>query len=236
VDLNDFKVLSFDCYGTLIDWEAGILSQIGPFLSGHGIDVEDAAILGAFGQAESMEEADDPGELYPEILRRVHSRLASNWGLDADTSRAEEFGNSVVLWPAFSDAHGALAELHQTYRLVILSNVDRASFAASERRLGVSFDAVYTAEDIGSYKPDPRNFDHLLDRERESGFERADILHVGQSVFHDHEPASAAGIATCWIQRPSPAGEHGAARPPDTKPNIEFHFSSLADLVVAVNA
>jgi len=236
MDLNDFKVLSFDCYGTLIDWEAGILSQIQPFLSSHGVDVDNAAILGAFGHAESMEEADDPGELYPEILRRVHSRLASYWGLDADASAADEFGNSVALWPAFSDAQEALAELQENYRLVILSNVDRASFARSEQRLGVSFDAVYTAEDIGSYKPDPRNFAYLLERERESGFEPAEILHVAQSIFHDHEPASAADIATCWIQRPSPAGEHGAARPPDTKPNIDFHFRSLAGLVAAINA
>ena len=236
MDLSDFKVLSFDCYGTLIDWEAGIISQIQPFLSSHGVDVDSAAILGAFGRAESMEEADDPGQLYPEILRRVHSRLASHWGLEADPSAADEFGNSVAGWPAFSDAHVALAELHQTYRLVILSNVDRASFARSEQRLGVSFDAIYTAEDIGSYKPDPRNFAYLLERERESGFERAEILHVAQSIFHDHEPAAAAGIASCWIQRPSPAGEHGAARPPATKPNIGFHFRSLADLVLAVNA
>jgi len=236
MDLGDFKVLSFDCYGTLIDWETGILSQLRPFLAAHDIEADDAEILGGFGRAESEEEARAPGDPYPEILRRVHSRLGSHWGLDPDSSTAEEFGNSVALWPAFSDAQEALAELHQTYRLVILSNVDRVSFARSEQRLGVSFDAVYTAEDIGSYKPDPRNFDHLLDRERESGFERADILHVAQSLFHDHEPASAAGIASCWIQRPSPAGEHGAARPPDTKPNIDFHFRSLADLVVAVNA
>ena len=231
MDLGDFKVLSFDCYGTLIDWETGILSQLRPFLAAHDIEADDAEVLGGFGRAESEEEAIAPGELYPEILRRVHSRLASHWGLDADPSAADEFGNSVALWPPFSDSQQALMELQKSYRLVILSNVDRSSFAASERRLGVSFDAVYTAEDIGSYKPDPRNFAYLLEAEWDAGFRRSDILQVAQSQFHDHVPATAAGISTCWIQRPSPAGDHGAARPPDDQPPVNFHFKSLAELV-----
>ena len=234
MELGDFKVLSFDCYGTLIDWETGILSQLRPFLAGLGIEANDAEILGAFGRTESEEEARAPGDLYPEILRRVHSGLTSCWGLDADPSAADEFGNSVALWPAFSDSQQALMELQKSYRLVILSNVDRSSFAASERRLGVSFDAVYTAEDIGSYNPDPRNFAYLLEAERDAGFRRGDILQVAQSQFHDHVPATAAGIATCWIRRPSPAGDHGAARPPDGRPPVDFHFGSLAEFVESV--
>lgn len=232
--MKDFKVMSFDCYGTLIDWETGILSQLRPFLARREIGVGDAEILRSFGEAESAEEAKAPNDVYPEILRRVHVRVAADLGADPDPAAAAEFGDSVGGWPPFSDSHIALAELKERFRLVILSNVDNGSFARSERQLGVSFDAVYTAEDIGSYKPDPRNFDYLLNAERDAGYERDDILHVAQSLYHDHVPGSAAGLTTCWVQRPSPAGEHGATREPETMPAIELHFTSLADLAAAV--
>ena len=114
-----------------------------------------------------------------------------------------------------------------------MSNVDRASFGESQTQLGVMFDAVYTAEEIGSYKPDPNNFAHLIDSERVAGFRPSEILHVGQSLFHDHVPAADAGLSTCWIQRPTPAGDHGAARPPQSRPQVDFHFTSLAELAAA---
>ncbi len=117
--------------------------------------------------------------------------------------------------------------------MVILSNVDRTSFSGSQQLLGVDFDAIYTSEDIGFYKPDARNFAYLLEAERAAGYRRPEILHVGQSLFHDHVPAAKAGLATCWIQRPSPAGAHGAARSPNSRPHVDFHFRSLAELVEA---
>ena len=233
MDLSDFRVLSFDCYGTMIDWETGILTNIRPWLDVQGVEVEDIEILETFGPVEATEEAATPEALYPNILRRVHDRLAAVWGLDPDPSAAARFGNSVGSWPPFSDSHEALTRLGQRYRLVILSNVDQESFAASRNQLDVEFDAVYTAQTIGSYKPDPRNFVYLLEAERAAGFDREEILHVGQSLFHDHVPAGNAGIATCWIQRPSPAGKHGAAQPPATRPDVDFHFTTLAELAVA---
>jgi FMN phosphatase YigB (HAD superfamily) len=111
--------------------------------------------------------------------------------------------------------------------------VDQKSFAASRNQLDITFDAVYTAETIGSYKPDPSNFDYMLEAERTAGYDQAAILHVGQSLFHDHVPAANAGIATCWIQRPSPAGKHGAAHPPAARPEVDFHFTTLAELAAA---
>lgn len=231
--LRNYRVLSFDCYGTLIDWESGILTHLRPWLADRGVEASDAEILQAYGRAEASQEAQAPSAPYPQILRAVHGRLATHWGIDPDASAAAEFAGSVGRWPPFADSASALAELKPRYRLVILSNVDRVSFARSERQLGTRFDAVYTAEDIGSYKPDPANFQYLLEAERASGYRREDILHVGQSLYHDHVPAAAAGLATCWIQRPSPAGEHGAARPPEGEAHVDFHFRSLAELVEA---
>ena len=232
-DLKDFRVLSFDCYGTMIDWETGILTQLRPWFDSQGHHLEDSEILEAFGIAESAQEAETPEALYPMVLQGVHSRLATLWGLAHDQHAALRFGASVGQWPTFPDSHQALTRLGQRFRLVILSNVDRESFSQSNELLDVAFDAVYTAEDIGSYKPDPRNFAHLVESEDKAGYSAGEILHVGQSLFHDHVPASKAGLATCWIQRPAPAGDHGAARPPDSSPDVDYHFTSLGELADA---
>lgn len=233
MDLSQFRVLSFDCYGTMIDWESGILANIRPWIEAQGAELSDVEALESFGVAESTQEAETPDAPYPTVLQAVHNRLAAQWGFPPDGSAARRFGQSVGSWPAFPDSHQALTRLKQRYRLVILSNVDRGSFSASQKLLDVEFDAVYTAEDIGSYKPDPNNFAYLIDSEKAEGYHKSDILHVGQSLFHDHVPASEAGIATCWIQRPTPAGDHGAARPPDRRPRVDFHFTSLAQLADA---
>ena len=230
--LSDFSVLSFDCYGTLIDWESGIWTALQPLLAGAGAVPRDAA-LAAFGAAESAQQRETPGLGYAAVLARVHRRLAAEWGAAADEGQAAAFGNSVGGWPAFPDSAGALAYLKRFYRLVILSNVDRAGFAASSRRLGVTFDAVYTAEDIGSYKPDPRNFRHLLDRLAERGYRPGDILHVAQSLFHDHGPANACGLASAWIDRRRGAG--GGATPP-AGAHYDFRFESLGALAAAHRA
>ena len=233
MDVSDFRVLSFDCYGTMIDWETGILANLRPWLEFRGVNVKDAEILETFGRAEAAEEAATPDALYPDILARVHDRLAATWSLDSDPNAALRFGNSVVSWSPFSDSHDALTRLGRQYRLVILSNVDQTSFDKSRNQLDVDFDAVYTAETIGSYKPDPANFEYLRKAEEEAGYTKEEILHVGQSLFHDHVPASKAGLATCWIQRPSPAGRHGAAKSPTTSPDVDFHFTNLAELAAA---
>ena len=188
------KAMTFDCYGTLIDWESGIWTALQPLLgkAGAGLARDDA--LAAFARHESAQETETPGLLYSELLARVHRRLAAEWGVATTAAEDRAFGGSVGDWPAFPDTAAALAYLQRFYKLVILSNVDRASFARSQLRLGVEFTAVYTAEEIGSYKPDPRNFRYLLDRLAEAGHQPGDILHVAQSLYHDHVPANRCGL------------------------------------------
>src|SRR6516162_5216901 len=161
--LTDFKVLTFDCYGTLIDWETGILRALAPLLRQDRVRRRDDAVLADFARHESAQQALTPDLIYCDLLGLVHRRLAAEWGVPASQEADQAFGRSVGDWPPFADSAAALAYLKQFYALVILSNVDRGSFAISNRRLGVAFDAVYTAEEIGSYKPDLRNFRYMID-------------------------------------------------------------------------
>jgi 2-haloacid dehalogenase len=166
--------------------------------------------------------------LYPKLLSVVHGKLAGHWGITTDAELDERFGRSVADWPAFPDSAAALTYLEQHYQLVILSNVDRESFAASNEKLGVSFDAIYTAEDIGSYKPNLRNFEYLISHLAERGIDKSDILHTAQSLFHDHAPATEFGLASNWIDRRHDKQGFGATAPPPTEVHVDFRFPSMA--------
>ncbi len=235
--ISEYRVLSFDCYGTLIDWEAGIWEALQPLLLDNGRgDIDRGTTLAAFAEAESEVEARSPALGYPRILALVHRQLAGRFGLTTTMEMDEAFGDSVPNWPAFEDSPAALAKLATRYRLVILSNVHRAGFAASRAWLGVDFDAVYTAEDIGSYKPDPRNFEYLVEQIRNDlGAGPDDLLHVAQSLFHDHVPAQARGLATAWIdrQRLSAGGHWGATARVEELPVIDHLFFSMAEFAEA---
>ena len=231
--LTDFKILTFDCYGTLIDWESGILAALRPLLGRLGGKVGDDKALESFARHESAIEAAEPALNYRKLLAKTYRALAQEWGATVAEGEAENFGNAVPDWPAFADSAASLAYLKQHYTLVILSNVDRASFAESNRRLGVAFDAVCTAEDVGSYKPDRRNFEFMLRTVKEKfGASHKDILHTAQSLFHDHQTAKAMGLATNWIDRR--AGKSGAGA---TKPiegiSTDFRFTSMSAFVEA---
>jgi len=228
--LADFKVMSFDCYGTLIDWESGILTALRPLAHRAGITLDGEAILAEFAAHESKQQAATPDMRYAELLSVVHGRLAGVWDVADDPVENERFGGSIGDWPAFSDTVAALNALHRRYRLVILSNVDRLSFRATHHRLGVPFDAVYTAQDVGSYKPDPRNFRYLIERLAQDGFQKSDVLHVAQSLYHDHAPANAIGLASAWIDRRHGATGWGATAPPPQGVKYDFCFKSLAEL------
>lgn len=231
--LTDFKVLTFDCYGTLIDWESGILAALRPLLGKLGGKVDDEAALAAFARHESALEKAQPGLNYRKILAACYRGLAQEWNAGITAAEAERFGNSVPDWPAFADSAAALAYLKQHYKLVILSNVDRASFTESNKKLGVVFDAICTAEDIGSYKPDKRNFDFALKAVKEKlGFAPKDILHTAQSLFHDHQTAKAIGLATNWIDRRMGKSGSGATAPVEAV-KTNFHFPSMAAFVEA---
>jgi 2-haloalkanoic acid dehalogenase type II len=236
--LADFGVLTFDCYGTLIDWESGIWDALQPLLmANEGAPVTRAAALEAHAAEESAQQAATPDLLYPDILKRVHAALARRFDLRSTAALDAAFGASVPHWPAFADSADALRILKAHYRLVILSNVNRDGFAASNRKLGVAFDAIYTAEDIGSYKPTPANFDYMLDHlASDLGVAAPAILHTAQSLFHDHVPARARGLANAWIDRQglSAGGNWGATARVADKPEFDFLFPDMASLARAV--
>jgi 2-haloalkanoic acid dehalogenase type II len=231
--LTDFNVLTFDCYGTLIDWETGILNALRPLLTRGAAERSRDEILASFARHETAQEAETPDMIYSELLGQVHRRLAEEWGIAASEAAHRTFGGSVGSWPAFADSAASLAYLGQFYKLVILSNVDRKSFAQSRKRLGVAFDAVYTAEDIGSYKPDLRNFRSMIDALKRSGHAERDILHIAQSLFHDHAPANTVGLRSAWIDRRNGAAGGGATPPPPANVHYDFRFASMAELVEA---
>jgi 2-haloalkanoic acid dehalogenase type II len=234
--LTDYKVLTFDCYGTLIDWEAGIYAALQPLLAKAATPLSKDDVLETFARHESSQEAETPQLIYSDVLTAVHRRLADEWGLAASDADHRRFGNSVPDWPAFPDSAEALGYLKQHYKLVILSNVDRTSFAGSNARLGVTFDAIYTAQDIGSYKPDLANFRYMLDHLAELGIARSDILHTAQSLFHDHAPAKAVGLASAWIDRRHATGGFGATMAPPAGASYDVRFNSMADFAAAHRA
>jgi 2-haloalkanoic acid dehalogenase type II len=236
--LRDFRVLSFDCYGTLIDWETGIWGSLQPLFAANDTTPERASILAAFAELETDIERENPRSPYPEILQQVHRSLATRFHLETSETLDEGFGHAVPKWLAFSDSYEALTFLGTHYRLVVLSNVDRAGIAASLLHLPIGFDGVYTAEDIGFYKPEPACFEYLIDRV-ETDFEigSGEILHVAQSLYHDHVPARQIGLATAWIDRQglSRGGSWGATAVVDEPPTPDFTFMSMAELAQAVD-
>jgi len=229
--LSDFNALSFDCYGTLIDWETGLLEALKPLRDRSGVSDDD--LLTAYGEAEHEVEVEHPGLIYSQLLEKVHATLCRRLGVAEDRDEAAKLGASVGDWPAFADSPDALRYLKQHFKLVILSNVDRASFAGSNRRLGVEFDHIFTAQDIGSYKPDPRNFEYLVARLDEAGIAKSELLHVAQSLYHDHVPANRMGIASAWIDRRHDKPGGGATVLPEPMPHFDFRFTSMAELADA---
>ncbi len=228
MQIDDFPVLTFDTYGTLIDWETGIWNALGPLHARRQDPLEREAGLAAFARVEAAQEAETPTMLYSDLLTAAHDRLAREWGLEPDAQENTRFGHSVGDWPAFPDATEALAFLKRNHRLITLTNCDQASYRGSDRRLGQPWDAIWTAEDVGSYKPSPANFTFLIERvAADFGAAASDILHVAQSLYHDHVPAKAAGLTTVWIDRR--AGKTGGATPAAAAVEPDLRFGSMAE-------
>ncbi|MDQ1131143.1 haloacid dehalogenase type II [Microbacterium sp. SORGH_AS_0888] len=234
VDLTEYTALSFDCYGTLIDWEAGIAAVLGPWARRNDPSISDEAVLVAYAENEAAVEAEMPTALYPDVLREAFRRTGGELGFTVTDADADALGTSVPDWPAFPDSAEALARLKKHYTLIILSNVDRKSFAGSNARLEVAFDEILTAEDIGSYKPDPANFRALAARVAEIGA-TGKLLHVAQSLFHDHVPAKASGLSTAWINRRHAQPGWGATPDPRTEVAPDIEFPSMAAFADAVD-
>lgn len=228
--LTDFKALTFDCYGTLIDWESGIVEALKPLTSKASRDLSRNDILEAHARHESSQQRYTPTKAYRELLPIVYKRLAEEWSVSVAHEDCASYGRSVRDWPAFDDTPGALQYLKKFYKLVILSNVDNESFSYSNKHLQVEFDAVYTAEDIGSYKPDPRNFEYMMLKMDSLGVRKETILHTAESLFHDHQPANGFGVKSCWIYRRHADVGFGATMNPGSLPNVDFRFDSMAAL------
>jgi 2-haloacid dehalogenase len=230
VAFADVDALTFDCYGTLVDWEAGIARGLGVMLASQGITADVEELHERFAGHETALEA-GPYRRYREILAEAGRRIGLDYGVEPSDDAVEAFGASVGEWPAFPDSAAALARLAERFRLGVITNCDNDLFAQSNRRLGVTFDWIVTAEHAGSYKPDPRNF--------ELAFERIDvprerIVHVAQSLYHDHVPAKALGLTTVWIDRRRDRPGFGATPPADATPDLVLpDMASLATVAIA---
>ena len=229
--LSDFQALTFDCYGTLIDWETGLLKALQGLITCAPRRRTREEVLADYGRHEQEQQQTSPALKYSQLLAVVYKRLGENWGAPAPWEECTTFAGSLKMWEPFTDTVAALRHLKSHYKLYILSNVDNESFSHTARRLGVRFDGVMTAEDIGSYKPSLRNFEYMLARLHSQGIERHRILHVAQSLVHDHAPCNELGLASCWINRQQ--GRIGAVGEVASRARYDFTFATMGELAEA---
>ncbi len=216
IDFSAYDVLTFDCYGTLIDWEAGIVAGLRTLLVPLATDPGDDDLLERYARAEAAVEA-GPYLPYRQVLAQSAAEVCRELQLTPAEGALAAFGAAVGDWPAFPDSADALAALQARYRLGVITNCDDDLFAASSRRLGIDFDPVVTAQQVGAYKPDTRGFDVAFER---IGLPRERILHVAQSLFHDHVPAKRLGLTTAWIDRRQDRTGSGATPRADASPDL----------------
>jgi 2-haloacid dehalogenase len=229
LDFSRFSVITFDCYGTLMDWETGILGAIRPILLSHGAHLEDAEILRLYGEIEAEEEARGYRE-YKDILRGVVRGFGRSLGLSPSAGEEQFLLESLANWQPFPDTLRALRLLKRKFKLGVISNIDDDLFAATARKLGVEFDYVITAQQARAYKPSLEIF-RLAQERIAMSVDR--WLHAAQSLYHDVAPAKLLGIATIWVNRPSPRPNAGAAKPAEAKADVEVSsLAAFADLVV----
>lgn len=230
IDFARFTHLTFDCYGTLVNWEQGILDAVRPVLRRHQVSVSDETVLRLYTRLEAEQESGSY-KPYRDVLRGVMSSLAAELRFPADVGDLDALPDSVGLWPPFADTVAALRRLAARYKLVILSNIDDALFARTALHLQVQFADIITAQQVGSYKPSPENFRFALNR---LGVPASQVLHVAQSLYHDHVPAKRLGFTTVWVNRPSRLTGTGLALQAEVKPDLEVaDLEGLADMVEA---
>jgi 2-haloacid dehalogenase len=227
LELTRFNVLTFDCYGTMIDWESGIFSALRPILTAHQRSIPDSALLELYSELELMAES---GEFLPyrDVLQSVVRGFGERLGFSPTDAEVRSLPESLKHWQPFPDTVEALRKLKSRYQLAVLSNVDDDLFAATAPKLGVAFDHVVTAQQAGCYKPCMKMFKLA---EQRIGVSRERWLHVGQSIYHDVIPAQSLGIATVWVNRSSPRPGAGAAKAASGKPDLEVpDLQTLAQL------
>jgi 2-haloacid dehalogenase len=227
LDFTRFEIITFDCYGTLIDWEDGILPCLHRILASHGQHADAATILRLYGDFEA---AAEQGEYRPyrEVLQSVVRQFGRQFDFAPSDDELRSLPESLPNWKPWPDTVGALCELRRRFQLAIISNIDDDLFAATRPQLGVAFDQIITAQQAGAYKPSLKPFELALSR---IGVPAHRVLHVGQSIYHDVIPAQALGLATVWVNRPSPRAGVGAVKAAEGRPDLEV--SSLAELATA---
>ena len=229
LNFDAFDVLTFDCYGTLIDWETGLLAALRRPMGAHGIEMSDDELLEAYARHEAALES-DRYRPYREVLGGALDALLAERGETATAEEIAAVGGSVVDWPAFPDSAAALARLHERFTLGVITNCDDDLFAASEAKLGTKFDWVVTAQQAKRYKPNPRGFELMFER---VGIPTARILHVAQSLYHDHVAAKRLGLSTVWVDRRHDRPGSGATPPAEATPDLTVpDMATLASMAV----
>lgn len=236
LDLTRYRALSFDVYGTLIDWETGIAAVLRPWAHDAGLDLDDEGLLTAYAKHEAAVEREHPTRPYPEVLAEAFRRTGQQLGAVVNEQWAQRLGASVPDWPAFPDSAEALAGLARHYRLIMVSNVHRAGFEGSNRHLRAKVTSVITAEDVGDYKPADPHFRALGTTLIDLGIEPEQLLHVAQSLFHDHVPAARHGLDSVWINRRHARPGWGATPEPAEEFSYLAEFPSMAALATEVRA
>jgi len=229
MDWKQTKALTFDCYGTLIDWESGILAILRPWAAGRGLKLTDDDLLAAYATAEPVVERQFPTRRYSDLLRDVMRQVGKQLSVDVSEQDASRLARSVGEWPAFPDTPAALRRLQERFKLVIVSNVDRESFSRTNRHLGVTFNAIITAEEVGAYKPDHRMFFRAWEVLQEMGIDRSECVHVAQSLYHDHVPVKALGGQSVWVDRRR-GRTGGATAAPGVIVRPDLQVETLAEL------
>ena len=221
IDAGRYEVISFDCYGTLVDWESGIISGLRPVLAKHGVDATDDEILTLHAETEhALQSASTPGDYvkYREVLGEEVREAGRRWGFEPDPSEVGALADSLRHWEPFPDTVEALRRLKSRYKLAIISNVDDGLFALTACHLQVEIDWIITAEQAGTYKPSTNNFEVAIAR---MGIPRERLLHAAQSLFHDVVPARELGLSTVWVHRRAGKEGFGATPPADAESDLE---------------
>ena len=225
LDYGAFDVLTFDCYGTLIDWETGLAERLDDLVGGEREDM-----LARYARHEAEAEA-GPYLTYREVVAAGLRGVAAELGAEPSEEQVAAFADSVGDWPPFPDSAGALARLKERFKLGVITNCDDDLFARSNQRLGVEFDWVITAQQVRAYKPSERGFEVAFER---IGLPRERILHVAQSLFHDHRTAKRLGLSTVWIDRRHGRAGSGATLPAEATPDATF--PDMASFTAAATA
>ncbi|WP_050469566.1 HAD family hydrolase [Herbaspirillum chlorophenolicum] len=214
LNMNNFDALTFDVYGTLIDWEPTIISMFHSTAEQHGVELSRDQLLMEFDKARAALQRIRPALLYPDVLRESYRQFCASYGMPVNDQECEVYANSVMLWPTFEDTRNAMATLQKRYKIGLLSNIDNTSIQFSERKLGIKADVIVTAENVNAYKPDHAHFESAFEAFAAMGIPKERILHVGQSLRADVIPANQLGISCVWIKRP---GRSLGSRPEDAQ-------------------